>query len=94
MNRWPADYESAALPTELRRQKNAHPDGVSSSRKEKRIVESKKKDSSSSGPNLNMGLGEVNELISMLFKAFSSLRLSLLLQNTAVGVSDLALVSY
>jgi len=67
---------------------------VSSSRKEKRIVESKKKDSSSSGPNLNMGLGEVNELISMLFKAFSSLRLRLLLQNTAVGVSDLALVSY
>src|SRR5437763_86067 len=24
-NRWPADYESAALPAELRRQKNAHP---------------------------------------------------------------------
>ena len=24
LNRWPADYESAALPAELRRQKNAH----------------------------------------------------------------------
>jgi hypothetical protein len=34
LNRWPADYESAALPTELRRQKNAHPRRVSNSRKE------------------------------------------------------------
>src|SRR5678816_26465 len=76
LNRWPADYESAALPTELRRQKNAHPNGVSSSRKEKRIVESANAGSSSSGPNLNRGLGVVNELFSRLFKAFSPLRLT------------------
>ena len=36
LNRWPADYESAALPAELRRQKNAHPLGVSNSGKEKK----------------------------------------------------------
>jgi len=41
-----------------------------------------------------MGLGEVNELISMLFKAFSSLRLSLQPQNSAAGAPDLSLVSY
>src|SRR2546426_6502713 len=36
LNRGPADYESAALPTELRRQKNAHPGRVSNSCKEKK----------------------------------------------------------
>jgi len=67
---------------------------VSSSRKEKRIVESKKKDSSSSGPNLNMGLGEVNELISMLFKAFRSLRLTPSIENGLLSTLNLVLVTY
>ena len=42
LNRWPADYESAALPAELRRQKNAHPLGVSNSGKEKKDQEPRK----------------------------------------------------
>ena len=75
LNRWPADYESAALPAELRRQKNAHPLGVSNSGKEKKDQEPRKIAGSKLlvPVNVSRGVGVVNELILALRNPFISL---------------------